>query len=225
MRREELHQPEVADEPALVPAEPLEADDRGRPGPEPALALEEAHDVVRRHRVQALGVEAPAEADERGAAAGVQPERSQPCRRQHAEVGGGRRRMELRPGDRRRRGADDPRASIARARRDSISWPQNARSSACATEPTRACRMPSSCLRRLPDQRIAPEAPQELGVVVVERELEPQRLDARRRSLRARAPSRRRDVAPRRARRGRRRGPPRCRRRPPSDGSRRGTWR
>ena len=39
-RRGELHEPEIAREPALVAAEPLEADDARRPGAEPALALE-----------------------------------------------------------------------------------------------------------------------------------------------------------------------------------------
>src|SRR5919198_5985232 len=39
-RDDELHQAEVAHEPALVAAEPFEADDSDRPRPEPALPEE-----------------------------------------------------------------------------------------------------------------------------------------------------------------------------------------
>ena len=56
-RRGELHEPEIAREAALVAAEPLEADDAGRPGPEPALALEPLRHDRGREALQLLEVE------------------------------------------------------------------------------------------------------------------------------------------------------------------------
>ena len=52
----QLDEAEIAREPALVAAEPLEADDADRPGPEPALALEPPRDGVGRERLQRLEV-------------------------------------------------------------------------------------------------------------------------------------------------------------------------
>ncbi len=52
-RRGELHEPEVAREPSLVAAEPLEADDARRPRAEPALALEPLRRDLRGERLEA----------------------------------------------------------------------------------------------------------------------------------------------------------------------------
>src|SRR4051794_9827638 len=69
---QELDEAEIADEPVVVPAESLEADDADRPGPEAALPVEPGCDDRRRDLVQPLQLDRAAEADERGAAAGVQ---------------------------------------------------------------------------------------------------------------------------------------------------------
>ena len=69
------------------------------------------------------------------------------------------------------------RRSIARAVRESISCPQSARSSACATVATRSTRRPCRCRDRSLEQLVVLEAAQELGVVVVEREHPAQALD------------------------------------------------
>ena len=57
------------------------------------------------------------------------------------------------------------RRSIARASRARISWPQSARRSAWATVAVRTA-AGRQVPRRRPDQRVAPETAQELGVVV-----------------------------------------------------------
>ena len=67
-RPEELHEPEVADEPVVEAAEPLEADDADRPRPEPALAFEPRGDHRCRDAAQPLELERAAQPDERGAA-------------------------------------------------------------------------------------------------------------------------------------------------------------
>src|SRR6266545_1711285 len=72
--RQELDQTEVAHEPALVAAEPLQTDDACRPGAEPALLLEPARDRLGGQVAQPFEVERSAEADERGGPAGVEAE-------------------------------------------------------------------------------------------------------------------------------------------------------
>src|SRR5436190_10988183 len=63
-RRDQLHEPEVAHEPALVTAEALEADDADRPRAEPRLAHEPRGGCVGRHSAQTLELQRAAEADE-----------------------------------------------------------------------------------------------------------------------------------------------------------------
>ena len=88
---EVLDEAEVADESVLVAAEPLEADDAGRPRAEAALALDPGDDGLRRDVVEAFELETAAHADERCAAPLVQPEPPQLERRQRAERGASRR--------------------------------------------------------------------------------------------------------------------------------------
>src|SRR5919202_5015892 len=52
--RHQLDQRQVADEPALVTPEPLQADDPGRPGPEPSLGHHPVGGRRRRELVEAL---------------------------------------------------------------------------------------------------------------------------------------------------------------------------
>jgi hypothetical protein len=59
--------------------------------------------------------------------------------------------------------------SICLARLAWISCPQTARNSDWATVAVRIGPQPTLATRDLPDQRVAGEAPQELGMVVVER--------------------------------------------------------
>src|SRR5437588_6779744 len=56
-RREQLDESEIANQPVLVTAEPLEADDARRPGPEAALALDSRHDGGGRRAAQPLEIE------------------------------------------------------------------------------------------------------------------------------------------------------------------------
>src|SRR5215212_8388403 len=104
-RRQQLHEAEVACEPALEPAEALEADEPDGPRPEPALAPEPPRDDVRRQRLQRLEVERAAQADEGGAAAGAEPEVAELGGREAPEVTRSRRRVQTVA--RRRRRADD----------------------------------------------------------------------------------------------------------------------
>src|SRR5581483_11687515 len=61
--RQELHQAEIADEPALGAPEPLEADHADRPGAEARLAAESRRGGCRRQVVQALQLERAADPD------------------------------------------------------------------------------------------------------------------------------------------------------------------
>ena len=165
--RRELDEPEVAREAPLVAAEPLEADDAGRPGPEAALALEPLRGDLGREPLQLLEVGAAAEPDERGAAAGPEPEVG---RARRARTARGRPRS-ARPWSSpscARRGADRRVRSIARASRAVISWPATARSRAWATVAVRSGRMPRRWRVARPTSGIVGEPAQELGVVVVD---------------------------------------------------------
>ena len=138
----ELHEAEVADEPVLLAAEPLEADDADRPRPEPALALEPGGDGVGRARRAAA----------RARASGRSGRASRPrlaCRPSARSSRATKRASVSQSGgawsrDGRRRGARTIGRSISRARRDSISWPaeraqQRLRDRADAERP-RPCR-------------------------------------------------------------------------------------
>src|SRR5436190_5677551 len=76
-RREQLHEPEVADEPALVPAEALEADDADRPRADPRLAREPRGCGVRRHSAQTFELKRAAETDEGAGPRAAETERPQ----------------------------------------------------------------------------------------------------------------------------------------------------
>ena len=143
----ELDEPEIAREASLVAAEPLEADDAGRPGAEAALALEPSRATTSVGSVfSASRSSRAAEADERRAAPGAEPEPAQLGGREPREVGA---RSAPRGG---RRARASPRGSrcarSARARLAVISWPATARSSACATVAVRSGRSPRRCADR-----------------------------------------------------------------------------
>src|SRR5437764_7701995 len=105
-RGAQLHEPEVADEPALEPPQPLDADEADRPGPEPALALEAIGRGRCRQRAQPLEVEGAAEPDERRASPRAQPEPAELRRSEAREGRGIRRRVQERARKPRRRGAN-----------------------------------------------------------------------------------------------------------------------
>src|SRR4051812_39899920 len=111
---EQLHEPEVALETPLAPAETLQADDADRPRPEAPLALEARGDGVGRELAQALELELPAHADEGGAAPRVQAQPPQVGRREARELLAPGRDAEPGRPDRRRRRAHDPALDRAR---------------------------------------------------------------------------------------------------------------
>src|SRR5712691_2093211 len=78
--RHQLDQREIADEPSLVAAQPLQADDSGGPGAEASLSLDEVRCLCGRQRMQALEVDRAADAYERRCAPRVEPELAQPRR-------------------------------------------------------------------------------------------------------------------------------------------------
>src|SRR3954454_2060552 len=92
---QELDEAEIADEPVVVSTESLEADDADRPGPEAALPVEPRRDDRGRDMVQPLQLDRAAEADERGAAAGVQAGGAQLRRRDRREILCGRGLVQL----------------------------------------------------------------------------------------------------------------------------------
>ena len=139
-RRGELHEAEVAGEPALVAAEALEADDADRPRPEAALALEPR---ARRHR--SGGPSAPRGRSSGRARTSVAPRRApRPARAARpSRSAPGRRRSARRGGRRgRRRGADDAPLVLARTAARGSAGPATARRSACATVAVRRGRRP-----------------------------------------------------------------------------------
>ena len=131
-RPHEFDEPEVADEAVLEAAETLEADDTRRPRAEAALALDPADDRLGRQVVEPLELEAAAETDDGRAATLVQAEPPQLERRDAPRAS---RRTAARRGRPRRGGASAriTRRSRLRAVFESMSCPQTARSSACAT--------------------------------------------------------------------------------------------
>ena len=76
--------------------------------------------------------------------------------------------------------------SSRRARLASISWPQNARSIACATVATRSGRSPRRAREARPEHRVVTHRAQEVGMVVVERKDPAQTVDDSRRTGRDR---------------------------------------
>ena len=188
--RGELDEPEVAREPALVAAEALEADDAGRPRPEPALALEPLrHDLgrepfsasrsmPRQSRTSAAPRRAPS--PRRRSSAGEKRPRSAAvgARVQAAELRGVAARMTAR--------------SISRASRAVISCPATARSSACATVAVRSGRSPRRCFVARPSSGSSANRRRNSEWSSSTAEHEPHALEA----LLARAPGRRRAVRP-----------------------------
>src|SRR5579884_4412403 len=163
----QLHQPEVACEPALVAAEALEADDADRPRAEPALAAEPLRDDVARHVLQLLELERAAEADERGAAACAEAEVAELRGREAREVGARRRRVQ--PVELRCRRAHDQPLDLARALREDQLPRERPQESVC--DGGRAERSQAAQRADRPaQQRVVAEALEELGVVVVEPE-------------------------------------------------------
>src|SRR5438876_5686878 len=116
-RGAQLDEPEVADEPALEPPQPLDADEADRPGPEPALALEAIGRGRCRQRTQPLEVEGAAEPDERRASPRAQPEPAELRGSEAREGRGSRRRVQERARKLRRRGADHVALDLAGAPR------------------------------------------------------------------------------------------------------------
>ena len=138
-RRAELDEAEVADEPVAEAPEPFERDHAERPRAEPALAQQPRLDRLDRSAAQPLEVERAADADERR---GPVRREAEPAQLAQARA----------PRSPRAVGAGSPIArriprSIASARLASISWPQIARRSACATVARRSGRSP--CRRRI----------------------------------------------------------------------------
>ena len=160
--------------PALVAAEPFQADDADRPRAEAALALEPVGDRGGRQLLQALELQRAAEPGERRAAAGMQPEPAQLGGREAGEVGGRRRRVQpiLGAG----RSPDDPplhRAGLARE--DQLAAQRAQQRVGDGGEPDRA--QSAQPAHRGPEQRVALEAEDERRVVVVDPEAEAELLE------------------------------------------------
>ena len=173
-RLAELEQAEVADEAALVAAEPLERDHADGPRADAALAQQPRCDCIDRQRLQPLEIERAAHPDERGAAARVQAEPPELRGREPAERLRGRRLRE--PSDALARRANDDPVELARA----IGLDQLAaeRPQQRARHRRRAERtQPARLADRRAEQRITREAAQELAVVVVQREHEAKLVD------------------------------------------------
>src|SRR6185437_8077402 len=167
-RAQELDEPEVADEPVLEAAEPLEADDARRPRAEAALALDPADDHVGRQVVEPLELEAAAHTHDRRASPLVEPEPSQ------LE---GRRRGERRRGGRlavavlvRRRECTDQ-ATLETSCRLRVDELPADRAQECLCDRRRPYRpQPAEMLRGAAEQGVVRYPPEELGVVIVESE-------------------------------------------------------
>ena len=134
----------------LVAAEALEADDAGRPRAEAALALEPADDGVGRQVVEALELEARGRAGRaprraaRAARAGAA--RTAPTAASAEVVGGSLRPVAATVTSASRLcSARITERSSVRAVFESMSWPQTARRSACATVAVRTGRSPRRC--------------------------------------------------------------------------------
>jgi hypothetical protein len=166
-RRAELDERQVADEAALRPPEPLEADDADGPRPEPPLPLEPAGDDVGLQLLEALEVEGSADPDQAGSSSGVQALRPQLRGREAGQVCTGGRRMEAvgRGG----RGADDPPLDRpGPPRLDQLPAESAEERMSDGSEPRRA--QPGVEPDHVPEQRVVREPAQERGVVVVQRE-------------------------------------------------------
>src|SRR5262245_23954136 len=175
--RHELDQGQVADETALVTAEPFEADDACRPRAEPALPLDELGRLRGRQVVQALEVDRATDPDERGGAACVQAELSQPCRRESPERRARRRCVQTRIGDARLHGPHDRVLELSRsARLDHLSAEGSQQCLGDGRQPELTHSLEPS--GGFADQRIAREALQELRMVRVERGQETQPLES-----------------------------------------------
>ena len=96
-RRDELDEPEVADEPVVVATETLERDHARRPRPEPPLAADPAHERVGRGVVQPFEVDGAAQADESRRALGRQAVAAELCRREAGQRLARRDRLPARP--------------------------------------------------------------------------------------------------------------------------------
>ncbi len=174
-RGAELHQPQVADEADLVAPEPLQRDDTDRPRPEAALALQPRRGGVDRHVAQPLGIERLQQPHERRAAPRVQAERAQLRRRVHAQRLACRRLAQVVRAPRGRR-ADDRALELARVlRRDQLSAERAQQRARDSGRPHHA--QPAQLADRLPQQLVVGETPQELRVIVVQREHEAQSRD------------------------------------------------
>ena len=135
----ELDEAEIAREPALVAAEPLEADDADRPRPEAALALQPSRDRVGRVRPSAprgRARESRTSADPRRVPSPSRSSWAGEKRAKSAAVGGALSPPSFGVA------ARITARSISRARLERISWPATARSSACATVAVRRGRRP-----------------------------------------------------------------------------------
>src|ERR1700722_19057028 len=89
-RRGELDEAEIAGEPALAAAEPLDADDADRPRADAALTQQARGAPLGRLAAQRLEVERAAEPDERRAAAGAEAQARELGGREAPEFGRGR---------------------------------------------------------------------------------------------------------------------------------------
>lgn len=78
-RGEQLPQPEVADEPDVVAAEPVERDDADAPRADPSDPGQPTLDDRRLHSAQRLEVDLPHEPSERGGARGSEAAGAEPC--------------------------------------------------------------------------------------------------------------------------------------------------
>ena len=94
----QLHEREVAHDPALPSAEPLQADHPDGPRPDAPFAFESCRDDVRRQIVQPFELEGATDADESRRSAGVQSERAQAHRGERRERLRGRRRGQIAAG-------------------------------------------------------------------------------------------------------------------------------
>src|SRR5580765_3156339 len=177
-RGEELDEAEVGDEPAVVATEALEEDDPDRPWPETALAEQPVGRRLARERTQPLEVERAADPHEGGAAAHPEAEAPQLGRRDAGEVVTAGWRVQLAPRQRRCEGANHGALDLAgTARLDQL--PADRAQERLCDRRRPKWPQPALASHGLADQRVTGEAAQELGVVVVEREHEPELVDSR----------------------------------------------
>src|SRR5262245_30545818 len=175
--RHQLDQRQVADEPAVIAPQPFETDDSRRPGPETPFALDERGDALGRHGAQTLEIARAADADERGGTPRVQPELTEPHRREPGKRRGGWRLAQRGAVDARTQRTHDLHLELARtAGLDQLSTERTQQRLRHGREPQLAHALEGP--RRLSDHWIAREPAQELRVIGVDRNDETQPLEA-----------------------------------------------